>query len=191
MLGAAFRMGGVWVPAAVAASLALLLNAGAVDAGERRVVSGERYTPGIWVDPDGCEHWVMDDGVEGFMTPHVTRDGIPVCKRGTPCGTLETDQLFATDRHSINAAGRERLKRFFRSVGATSYIIEGHTDSRASDAYNLALSDRRARAVAVVAQSTGARIAAVRAYGERNPRATNRTAAGMQQNRRVEIYCIR
>ncbi len=48
----------------------------------RRTIIAERYVPTIWVDPDGCEHWVMDDGVEGFMTPHVTRDGRPVCRRG-------------------------------------------------------------------------------------------------------------
>jgi len=30
----------------------------------------------------------------------------------------------------------------------------------------------------------------VRGYGERQPRATNTTAAGMQQNRRVEIICV-
>lgn len=47
---------------------------------ERRILA-ERYTPTIWTDPDGCEHWVMDDGLEGFMTPHVTRNGIPVCNR--------------------------------------------------------------------------------------------------------------
>lgn len=46
-----------------------------------RTILAERYTPTIWTDPDGCEHWVMDDGFEGFMTPHVTRHGIPVCDR--------------------------------------------------------------------------------------------------------------
>lgn len=35
----------------------------------------EQYVPTTWVDPDGCEHWVMDDGSEGFMTPKFTRDG--------------------------------------------------------------------------------------------------------------------
>lgn len=45
----------------------------------RTVLRAERYEPTIWIDPDGCEHWVMDDGWEGFMTPHVTRDGKPVC----------------------------------------------------------------------------------------------------------------
>tara|TARA_R110002033_G_scaffold545_7_gene4926 strand:+ start:224 stop:568 length:345 start_codon:yes stop_codon:yes gene_type:complete len=47
---------------------------------ERRI-QAERYTPTIWTDPDGCEHWVMDDGVEGFMTPHVTELGVPVCNQ--------------------------------------------------------------------------------------------------------------
>jgi len=50
--------------------------------------TGERYIPTIWVDPDGCEHWVMDDGAEGYMSPHLTRDGLPVCKRGNTCGVL-------------------------------------------------------------------------------------------------------
>ncbi|MEQ9259675.1 MAG: OmpA family protein [Roseovarius sp.] len=157
----------------------------------QRTVVGERYVPTIWVDPDGCEHWVMDDGWEGYMTPHVTRQGIPVCRRHNVCGVMSTDTLFATDSAHISAAGRQNLANFFRSTGAISYIIVGHTDSRASDEYNLGLSLRRANAVASVAASTGARIADVRGYGERQPKAPNSTAAGMQQNRRVEIICIR
>ncbi len=47
----------------------------------RTTLLAERYEPTIWIDPDGCEHWVMDDGWEGYMTPHVTRDGKPVCHR--------------------------------------------------------------------------------------------------------------
>ncbi len=159
--------------------------------GGQRVIVGERYVPTIWVDPDGCEHWVMDDGWEGYMTPHVTRQGIPVCRRTNVCGVMNSDQLFATDSAHINAQGRARLMEFFRSTGAISYIIVGHTDSRASDEYNLDLSLRRANSVARIAAQTGARIADVRGYGERMPKAPNSTAAGMQQNRRVEIICIR
>ena len=70
-------------------------------------------------------------------------------------------------------------------------MIAGHTDSRASDEYNLRLSQRRANAVAQVAKSAGARIGDVRAYGEREPRVPNTSAANMAQNRRVEIYCVR
>ena len=156
-----------------------------------RMSTQERYAPTIWVDPDGCEHWVMDDGVEGYMTPNVNRQGIPVCRRQESCAVMNADQFFATDRYNINPANQQRLANFFASAGATSYIIIGHTDSRASDAYNMRLSYNRANAVAQVAARTGARIADVRGMGERSPRASNATRAGMAQNRRVEIICIR
>lgn len=157
----------------------------------QRPVRAERYVPTIWVDPDGCQHWVMDDGWEGFMTPNVTPDGIPVCNRVPACKIVPADQLFATDKSYIAPAARRELENFFRNAGATAYIIEGHTDSRASDEYNMALSMRRANAVAQIAMSVGARVAAIRGFGEREPRATNRTARGMALNRRVEIKCIR
>ena len=104
---------------------------------------------------------------------------------------MNSDQLFATDSANISPTGRARLQQFFRDANAVSYIITGHTDSRASDAYNMNLSLRRANSVARVAVQTGARIADVRGYGERMPKASNATAAGMQANRRVEIICIR
>lgn len=151
----------------------------------------ERYVPTIWVDPDGCEHWVMDDGAEGYMTPHVNRQGIPVCRRGNVCGMMDSDQLFATDSFRISHGGQQRLRDFFTSANARGYIISGHTDSRASDAYNMRLSQNRANSVARVARNVGANVVDVRWYGERQPRATNSTAAGMQQNRRVEIICLR
>lgn len=157
----------------------------------RTTVLAERYIPTIWVDPDGCEHWVMDDGFEGFMTPHVTRDGIPVCRRGNTCAVMNSDQLFATNQHRISAGNKARLRDFFKSAGARAYIIEGHTDSRASDEFNLRLSKRRAQAVAAVARASGARVSSVVGYGERVPKASNKTAAGKAANRRVEIQCIR
>ena len=115
----------------------------------------------------------------------------PVCRRGNVCGVMNSDQLFRTDSAQINAAGRQRLASFFRQAGAVSYIITGHTDSRASDEYNMNLSYRRANAVARVAQSVGARISDIRGYGERMPVASNKTRLGMSKNRRVEIICIR
>jgi len=162
-----------------------------VATGNTRTVLGERYIPNIWVDPDGCEHWVMDDGAEGYMTPHTNRQGIPVCRRGNVCGVMNSDQFFATNSHKISNSGRQQLANFFRSASASAYVIAGHTDSRASDDYNMRLSYNRAATVANVARSTGARVADVRGYGERMPRASNGTSSGMAQNRRVEIICIR
>ncbi|WP_460272291.1 OmpA family protein [Celeribacter sp. ULVN23_4] len=172
---------------AMSAGLALVSPA----AFAQNVVKGENYTPTIWIDPDGCEHWVMDDGAEGYMDLKRDRQGRPTCHPVQSCAVMNSDQLFATDKYSISAAGRKRLSAFFQQADATAYIIVGHTDSRASDEYNMRLSYNRANAVAKIAKATGARIADVRGYGERQPIASNATAAGMQKNRRVEIICIK
>lgn len=34
---------------------------------------------GIWVDPNGCDHWIIDDGVEGYMSMRLDPFGKPVC----------------------------------------------------------------------------------------------------------------
>ena len=180
----------------VAAAVALTMVASTADAQERlfggRKKSGDAsYVPTIWIDPDGCEHWVFDDGYEGYMSPHTNRQGIPVCRRGNVCGVMNSDQFFSTNSSKIHAQGRERLTSFFQEADATSYIITGHTDARASDEYNMKLSYNRASSVARIAQASGARIADVRGYGERLPAASNKTAHGMAKNRRVEIICIR
>lgn len=187
-IGICRRLAGAALIGAI--GLSLVSDAAVAQQGQR-VVKGERYIPTIWIDPDGCEHWVMDDGAEGYMSPHVNRQGVPICREVNLCGVVNTDTLFATDSARIGSAGQQRLREFFQQTNAVSYTIVGHTDSRASDEYNIGLSLRRANAVAAVAQSAGARIADVRGYGERMPRASNNTAAGMAQNRRVEILCWR
>lgn len=190
--GRALAAGGLALVAAlvISAAPAAAQSGGLVVEGTP-IVKGEKYIPTIWIDPDGCEHWVMDDGWEGYMDIRLTRDGRPVCHRSEICGVINTDQLFATDKYTISAAGRTRLQQFFQQAQAFGFIVIGHTDSRASDEYNMRLSHNRANAVAAVGQSVGARIVGVRGMGEREPRATNSTAAGMQQNRRVEIVCIK
>ncbi len=180
-----------WKPMAGGlAVVALALGAGLAPAAAQQAVQSEKYIPTIWIDPDGCEHWVMDDGAEGFMDIRKTRDGRPVCHRNV-CGVVPTDTLFATDSSKLTAKGREYLEGFFKSAQARTFIVTGHTDSRASDEYNMRLSKGRAEAVAGVAKAVGAPVLAVNWYGERQPRATNATAAGMAQNRRVEIICVK
>ena len=34
---------------------------------------------GIWIDPNGCHHWIIDDGLEGYLSPRLDREGRPVC----------------------------------------------------------------------------------------------------------------
>ena len=150
----------------------------------------QNYVPGIWVDPDGCQHWVMDDGAEGYMTPHVTRDGRPVCEKRSLCAELSGDQLFKTDSARLTSASKRKLISFFKSAQNFQFVIIGHTDSRASELYNMRLSKSRAIVVAAIGRSVGARILAVQAYGETQPKMSNATAAGMAENRRVEIICV-
>ena len=56
---------------------------------DRGIDSGELVNgrANIWVDPDGCQHWYIDDGEEGYMTPRLNRDGSPRCVGGTQ-GTI-------------------------------------------------------------------------------------------------------
>ncbi len=71
--------------------------------------------------------------------------------------------------------------------------IEGHTDSRGNDAYNLDLSQKRANSVRnyLVNQGIeGRRLTAI-GYGEKQPIAPNTNANGMAQNRRVEFLRLR
>ncbi|WP_240453724.1 OmpA family protein [Chachezhania antarctica] len=151
---------------------------------------GEIYEPTIWVDPDGCEHWVMDDGAEGYMTPHVRRDGTPVCRDRRACGTMQADQFFATGSANVSPAGRQSLLQFFRSQNATGYIVVGHTDNVGAASFNQRLSEQRASAVAAIGQSAGAQVVDIRGAGERQPLASNATAQGRAENRRVDIVCV-
>lgn len=149
-----------------------------------------QYIPNIVLTPDGCEVWAADDGAEGYASNRLTRKGTPICHEVNTCGVINADQFFATDSYRIHAKGRARLKEFFQSSSAFAYTIVGHTDSRASQEYNLRLSYNRANAVAKVATSVGAKVVDVRGMGETAPVASNRTRDGMARNRRVEILCF-
>jgi len=159
-------------------------------AAQEQVIISGTVQPGIWIDPDGCMHWVADGGVEGYMEGRVNpQNGMPVCLDVSPCGVASTDTIFQADSDRLTSSGRAHLQHFFQSTGAFAYAIFAHTDSNASDAGNLRLSERRAQAVAAVARSVGARVSRVIGYGERRPVAPNDSAANMQRNRRVEIVC--
>jgi len=100
--------------------------------------------------------------------------------------------LFDTDSATLNASGQAVVNSMFAALeeykGITGISVSGHTDSRGSDEYNMALSERRAQTVAdeISAQYPDASID-VQGMGESAPVASNDTAEGRQLNRRVEI----
>ena len=100
--------------------------------------------------------------------------------------------LFDFDSANIRPDADRALNdvaQLIKAYESRSVRVEGHTDSIASDDYNLALSERRAGSVADWFARNGierARLAAT-GYGEGKPVATNDTGAGRQLNRRVEV----
>lgn len=100
--------------------------------------------------------------------------------------------LFDTDKAIIKPRSQHVLDEIadvLRSCSGTAFEIAGHTDSDASDAYNLDLSQRRVEAVlrALAARDVDTAGYVARGYGESRPIASNATAAGKAQNRRVEF----
>lgn len=79
-----------------------------------------------------------------------------------------------------------------REYDKTTIAIDGHTDSDGSDSYNQGLSNNRANSVASYLSSKGiaGNRLAPRGYGESAPIASNSTAAGKAQNRRVELRIV-
>lgn len=71
--------------------------------------------------------------------------------------------------------------------------VQGHTDARGKDAYNLKLSERRARAVQDYLVKAGIPAGQLTAtgYGEANPVASNDTDEGRAENRRVDLKFIK
>jgi len=181
-----------WVRAALAGAALALAAVAAPAVAQDRPTAQALIDWGVWVSPDGCMYWYADGGWEGYMEERVDpQTGLPVCLQVNTCLVANSDTLFATDSAQLTHAGRDYLRQFFSSAGAFSYAIYGHTDWRASDEYNIDLSNRRARSVYDVAVSVGAVVDRVIGFGERRPIADNATAEGMQRNRRVEVVCYR
>tara|TARA_R110000868_G_scaffold291517_2_gene551885 strand:+ start:1447 stop:2103 length:657 start_codon:yes stop_codon:yes gene_type:complete len=86
----------------------------------------------------------------------------------------------------------ESVALVLKEYDKTIIQIEGHTDSSGSDSYNQLLSERRASSVRDFLLNQGIAPKRTRAvgYGERYPVASNDTAAGREQNRRVELTLV-
>jgi len=103
-----------------------------------------------------------------------------------------SDVLFDTAQHTLRPAAREKLARVSGILSLHSDLmleVEGHTDSVGGDSYNQRLSERRAESVKQYLISQGVKVESItaRGFGKGQPVANNSTAAGRQQNRRVEI----
>ena len=102
---------------------------------------------------------------------------------------------FQTDSSDINAnfyATLNSVAKVLNKYNKSTVMITGYTDSTGSNDYNVALSKKRANAVAAYLQGQGVAASRVEVIGmgPLSPIASNDTAAGRAQNRRVEIRII-
>lgn len=117
--------------------------------------------------------------------------------------TFESGLLFATGSSTLSTSAQTSINKFVSSLSSedTTYelAICGYTDNAGwknctteqSKAKNVTLSQERANSVKNQIVSAGypsSRLTSVVGYGEENPVADNTTAAGREQNRRVEVY---
>ncbi|MBK5409543.1 OmpA family protein [Pseudomonas sp. TH34] len=103
--------------------------------------------------------------------------------------------LFGSDVESLNAPSTEIVQRIGKAlmgVGIERVRVDGHTDASGKETYNQQLSLRRAKSVAHVLAGVGMKEENVqlRGLGSSEPVASNATAAGRTENRRVSIVVI-
>jgi OmpA-OmpF porin, OOP family len=153
-----------------------------------------------WRNGDGTLCWrdanwtpaTAAKGCDGWIAPKAAVKPVTV---STSKVTLQADTLFDFDKSVIKPAGQVVLDRMvagLKGVKLEVVVAVGNTDSIGTDAYNLALGQRRATAVKAYLVSKG--IPADRIYteskGKANPVASNTTAEGRAKNRRVDIEVV-
>ena len=152
---------------------------------------------GVQVDADGCPLDSDGDGVPDYLDDCPdTLAGAAVDAKGCHIEVVEDVSMevvieFDLDSAAIRASHYGDIRRvaeFMRTYADATAVLEGHTDVRASHAYNQGLSERRANAVlSRLVDVEGIAPNRLRAigYGETRPLVETNTEAGHQRNRRV------
>ena len=181
--------------AAVALALAAALPASAQDKSyEIRQPSGNWQVPGEIRQPTG--KWQVPGdiqvpkGIRAVKSIAVSR-----CERRL---SVVADALFDFDKSNLRADAEETLLAAtpeMKKIGGKPSRVEGHTDSKGGDAYNMKLSEARATTVRdwMAKRDLVPAATPIKGYGKTVPAAPNTTAdgkddpAGRQKNRRVEV----
>ena len=144
---------------------------------------GDSDGDGVPDDRDKCP-----DTIQGAK---VDSDGCMITNQTITFNNIN----FELNSAEITASSGPSLNRVAKALKAQQNFnveIAGHTDSTGSDSYNQLLSERRASSVRDFLLNQGIEPRRTRAtgYGERYPIASNDTAAGREQNRRVELTLV-
>ncbi|CAM3626853.1 outer membrane protein OmpA [Polynucleobacter brandtiae] len=130
-----------------------------------------------------CDGWLAPK--KAAAAPAVTQSKI----------TLQADTLYDFDKATLKPEGKATLDKIAKDLGKIKLeviIAVGNTDSVGTDAYNMALGQRRAQSVKAYLVSKG--VDGSRVYteskGKSNPVASNATAEGRSKNRRTDIEVV-
>lgn len=169
------------------------------------VLAGSASASDNWENSNGI-NWRNGDGTlcwrDSNWTPATAAKGCDGALVAAPKTTvtqskvtLQADTLFDFDKSSLKPEGQAALDKLavgIKGIKLEVVIAVGNTDSVGTDAYNMALGQRRAQSVKAYLVAKG--IDASRIYteskGKSNPVASNATAEGRAKNRRVDIEVV-
>jgi len=169
---------------------------------QARSAGAEVCAPDAMSDAQAAYFYAAHELNEGAVHPEETSGLIATAEKRANDAYRQTQHgcnaelavvNFDVDSAGLSAVAKGRLDRAATTINARSGAqvkIAGHTDSRASDSYNVALSQRRAAAVKQYLSSRGVDAGRMQSkgYGETRPVAGNDTDAGRAKNRRAEVW---
>ena len=183
----------------------ITISAGSAMAQPKNVDNWVNSTGTPWRNGDGTLCWrdatwtpaTAAPNCDGWLAPKPAAAPAAAASKVTQKKiTLQADTLFDFDKSNLKSAGVATLNKLAQDIKKMKLevvIIVGYTDSVGTDAYNIALGQRRANAVKAFLTNDGG-VEATRVYteskGKADPVASNATAEGRAKNRRAVIEVV-
>ncbi|BEI34888.1 OmpA family protein [Polynucleobacter sp. HIN6] len=183
----------------------ITISAGSVMAQPKNVDNWVNSTGTPWRNGDGTLCWrdaswtpaTAAPNCDGWLAPKPAAAAKPAPSKVTQKKiTLQADTLFDFDKSTLKAEGVATLNKLAQDIKKMKLevvIVVGYTDSVGTDAYNIALGQRRANAVKAFLTNAG-EVDPTRVYteskGKADPVASNATAEGRAKNRRAVIEVV-
>ncbi len=182
----------------------ITISASSVMAQPKNVDNWVNSTGTPWRNGDGTLCWrdaawtpaTAAANCDGWLAPKPAAAPAPASKVAQKKITLQADTLFDFDKSTLKSEGIATLNKVAQDITKMKLevvIIVGYTDSVGTDAYNIALGQRRANAVKSFLTNAGG-VEPTRVYteskGKADPVASNATAEGRAKNRRAVIEVV-
>jgi OOP family OmpA-OmpF porin len=182
----------------------ITISAGSVMAQPRNVDNWVNSAGTPWRNGDGTLCWrdaawtpaTAAANCDGWLAPKPAAAAPAASKVTQKKITLQADTLFDFDKSTLKSAGVATLNKLAQDIKKMKLevvIVVGYTDGIGTDAYNIALGQRRANAVKAYLTNDGG-VEASRVYteskGKADPVASNATAEGRAKNRRAVIEVV-